>query len=324
MELVLEADPVKKRLRSIVQSGRLAHAYLLSGPRGGLQLSMARWFAKLLVCVASEAMNRPCNQCNACARFEDGNYPDVSFVQPDGATIKIGQIRELHRAFSRAPLEASHRIYIIEDADCLTLEAANSLLKFLEEPIITSVALLTTSRTEAVLPTIRSRCQLLSIGTQEAGDIVAELMERGVEQPIAEIASEIGGTVEHALALCQDEVFADLLEAMLQLSDEMAKDDSNPMLTVADRIIKPGFTSSQIETLLDLLVLWCRDLIFRIVGIGELFFKSEIDRLSNQSSLYNVERLLQVIRDCWDTKNRLRSNANAQLSLERLVLRVTR
>lgn len=147
----------QKILKHALESGKISHAYLFNGPSGTGRVAMAREFAKALFCTEDGA--DACGECLECRKFKHGNQTDLTIIVPDGQSIKIDQIRELQKDLSYRNSGMKRKIYMIEQADKMTLQAANSLLKFLEEPLSPVVAILITDNGQAVLPTIRSRTQ---------------------------------------------------------------------------------------------------------------------------------------------------------------------
>ncbi len=143
-----------------IENDRLAHAYLFSGPEGVGKRTTARQFAALLLCQA-RAADGPCGRCGSCVQFSSGNNPDFLNIRPQGAIIKIDQIRELKKALGFPPLECPRRVILLEDVHTMRREAGNSLLKLLEEPPPDNILILTAIDSEPILPTIVSRCQII-------------------------------------------------------------------------------------------------------------------------------------------------------------------
>jgi DNA polymerase-3 subunit delta' len=161
-------------LRHAVETGRLAHAYLLNGPRGVGRHTLARRLAQALACEVSDSRSEPCLECRACRHIEEGDWPDVERIAiggvcdisehrdhaADGSTrIRICQVRRVERVASLAPLRSARRVFIVDTAEELQPEAAHALLKTLEEPPASVVILLLATDLDGLLPTIRSRCQ---------------------------------------------------------------------------------------------------------------------------------------------------------------------
>ena len=158
-EIIGQPKAVKLLNRSLT-SGRLAHAYLFTGPDGVGKNTTARSMAGLLLCDNTSGTD-PCGFCPGCQKFASGNHPDFLHIKPQGAVIKIDQVRELKKALSFSPFEAEYRVTILEDVHTMRREAANSLLKLLEEPPPDNILLLTADESEQLLTTIVSRCQVI-------------------------------------------------------------------------------------------------------------------------------------------------------------------
>ena len=139
---------------------RLAHGYLFVGPEGVGKSTTAQALAVSLFCYKAQA-NSPCGRCSGCIKFASGNHPDFLTIKPEGARIKIQQIRQLKKDLSFPPFEAETRIVLIEDAQTMGREAGNSLLKILEEPPPNNLLLLVAADSEPLLDTIVSRCQVI-------------------------------------------------------------------------------------------------------------------------------------------------------------------
>lgn len=158
---ILGQPKAVKLLSRALANRRLAHAYLFTGPEGVGKKTTARQFAAILLCEA-QGTNLPCGTCPSCVQFSSGNNPDFLHIQPQGATIKIDQVRSLKKALGFAPLESPRRVILLEDVHTMRREAGNSLLKLLEEPPPDNILLLTADDFEPILPTILSRCQTIS------------------------------------------------------------------------------------------------------------------------------------------------------------------
>ena len=159
-----------------VESGRLAHAYLFSGPDGVGKTTMALELAAVLLCRAPVSEG-PCGTCAGCLQFRSGNHPDFLRIRPDGAFIKIDQIRALKKALQFAPLEGERRVVLLEGVESMRREAGNSLLKLLEEPPAGNLLILIGNATGALLATIVSRCQVIPFAPLPVR-LAAEVVQR--------------------------------------------------------------------------------------------------------------------------------------------------
>ncbi|ASJ56635.1 DNA polymerase III subunit delta' [Brevibacillus formosus] len=302
-----------------LRNERLAHAYLLAGPKGSGKKQMALHLAKSLFCSEREA--DACGACVTCRRIEGGNHPDVLFITPDGASIKIDQIRSLQKEMAMRAVESSRKVYIIEHVDKMTTQAANSLLKFLEEPPAGVLALLLTEHSHAILPTILSRCQIVQFSPLSAELIAEKLRAEGVLAGMAQVASHITTNVEEALTLSQSESFAQLRNLVIQLVQECKQRNSSALITIHDMLQKSDKSKEELPLFLDLLILWLRDILYLQVGRhAHLINSDQQDVLQGQALVWTKAELLRGIDLVMETKNRIERNANAQLALERLVL----
>jgi len=225
---ILGHDRVKGLLARALGQGRLPPALLLSGPEGVGKRTLAVEAARGLLC--DKGPGEPCNACRTCDRTSRGIHPDLIVVVPETATgflaretIKIEHIRDAVREILGLPFEARARVVILDNAQCMTEQAMNALLKALEEPPATSHLVLVTASPQALLPTIRSRCQSLRLGPLPSSVLETHLQER-LGLPAAEArlrASLSGGSLGAAMAFEADgyRALRDDILAMLEKAD---------------------------------------------------------------------------------------------------------
>jgi len=205
-EDVIGQEHVAQTLMNAIKTGRLAHAYLFSGPRGVGKTSVARIFAKAINCREGEP-GIPCNQCRSCIEITEGSSVDVQEI--DGASNRgIDEIRDLRESIKYMPSSSKYRIYVIDEVHMLTLPAFNALLKTLEEPPAHVKFILATTEAHKVPVTILSRCQRYDFKRIPAEAIVAHLKriagEEGVDIPLSGlgiIAREAEGSMRDAQSL---------------------------------------------------------------------------------------------------------------------------
>lgn len=157
---------MRERLRLAIARGRAVHAYLLTGADpAGLQ-DLAKYLAQSLIC--ERRPDGPCGECRACRKVAEGNHPDLHWVRPSGASLKISQMHEMRELSWLRATEAPGKVFVVDQAESMTTEAANSLLRILEEPPGGATFILLSSQPQQLLPTILSRCQRLDANLAEA------------------------------------------------------------------------------------------------------------------------------------------------------------
>jgi DNA polymerase-3 subunit delta' len=191
----------------------LAHAYLLVGPSGTGKEALAFSLAKLLLCkhpYLGEDHPRPCGSCAGCIKFEHRTHPDLVILKPQGAMIKLDQVRDLQKALSFSPLDSQRRVCLILEAQKINLPAANALLKTLEEPPGENHFILTATSIKTLLPTIVSRCQVIHC----EGLSVSAIMERIKEERLCTsgsvqfLACFSEGSISRARDLIGQDIFS--------------------------------------------------------------------------------------------------------------------
>ena len=312
---IIGHNQIIEQLQQTVASGRIAGAYLFVGPSGVGKEVVARYFAQLIFCQQDAQPPIVCGTCLACRKVDSGNHPDLQFIRPEGSLLKIGQIRELQRQVIYEPLEASRKIYILTDVDQMNPEAENCLLKTLEEPPAASVLILLTSNVQALLPTTRSRCQILQfhpMPTQELAEILVNRFSVAPEQATT-LAIGAGGAIGKALT--QLEKGDSLTEEVPQILRETNR--------IAAFRLAEDFKNNP-ETLGEL-VTWYRDLLFLQQGApSELITHIySLDELRSIVPRYSRLRIQQAIQTIFDTKSLLENtNTNATLALEVMCLKL--
>jgi DNA polymerase III subunit delta' len=207
-------------LRRAFESGRAHHAYLFDGPSGVGKRTVADLTGRSLLC-ERDRLGHPCGECGECRRVLVGSHPDFIVLEPEGQFIKIEAVRRLSHAFAFRSFEGGRRVVLVDPADRLTEEAANALLKTLEEPPVGSFFFVITANRSQLLPTIVSRCQHLPFSPLSSEDVARVLGRLGL-RAAAVAARYSGGSPGRAAGLAADPVFA-RREELFQLFSRLAR-----------------------------------------------------------------------------------------------------
>ncbi|MFT4415961.1 DNA polymerase III subunit delta' [Fredinandcohnia humi] len=313
---------VLKMVGNSLKKNRVAHAYLFEGSRGTGKKEVGLLLAKSLFCQQSQDF-KPCNECANCRRISSGNHPDVHLIEPDGQSIKKWQIQELQEEFSKTGVESNRKIYLINHADKMTANAANSLLKFLEEPSSQTVAILLTEQIHRILNTILSRCQVLSFKPLAPKVISQQLTGEGVSSAIASLVANTTNNLEEARQLSTDSWFGQSRTLVIQLYETLNTRPTNAFFFLQDQWLPHFKEKEQLGFGLDILLLIYKDLLYIQLGDEEkVVFHDQIDSFKHYALQTSTRRISEQITALLEAKRRLSTNMNPHLLMEQLLLRL--
>ncbi len=306
-------------LQNELAAGSISGAYLFIGPDGVGKNLTALNFAKVLNC--KEGRIDSCDRCSSCRKIDRLSHPDLRIMEPKEDSIKIEQIRGLKREAACSLYEGKKKVWIIRDADKFTQEAANSLLKILEEPPPQVVIILISQTQEKLLPTIFSRCETIHFSPLPSSEI-REILKRYLPpgSPRAHLVEKLArGRVGEALLLLEDEDILNLREKVLTSLEENLNLEQIFQLAGNWKTFSPH----QLERILDMILFWFRDLLVLKQGGDEWIINHDrMDRLREQRDRYSSSGLSKAMETVEVTKRHLACNVNAALALEDMWLRL--
>jgi len=324
-------------LKTVIQSGKMPHAYLFTGIPGVGKTTTALALAQAVNC-EQPVNHQGCRACRTCRQIEHGNFPDLTAVEPEGQNIKIEQIREINRNLNYKPISGKYRVSIIQQAETLTLEAANSFLKTLEEPPPDNILILNVIEPRDLLPTIVSRCQRIGFRPLPTPVISAYLTkEHGINGEKADLLAKIAeGSLGRAQMLIENDFIQkrqEFIEGVVRLQSRGVR--AEQMLEMAEDysiIDRRGGSSinrqtSYLSQLLGVWKSWYRDLILlKVHGPRELLINIDFsNKLREISRNLKLERLIdsllvidQAHRDYVQFRNRDLIVENMMLDLKDL------
>ena len=320
----------KSLLIRAAREGVVSHAYLFSGPDGVGKKLLAVEFAKMLNCTSDlkSSTTEQC-ECSSCRKVDRGIHPDVVLVQYEGVNdIKVDQIREgVEEKLFLKPFEGSFKVVIVDESERMNRSAQNAFLKTLEEPPPYSVIILLTSRYQTLLPTIRSRCQIVNFSPLPIEEITKILeKETGLSGPEVELSSRLSeGSPGTALKFDKELIDwrKDLLTRISELNDQSA---SEIMELAAGMPTETNTEEAQkLKFAIDFISLWLRDLIMIKIGADEKYITHTdlIEQSKITANVLSAEDILnkqESLQSTWS--DILYANANKQLSLENLFIQL--
>ncbi|MCO5533634.1 DNA polymerase III subunit delta' [Enterococcus innesii] len=292
------------QLKKSIKHGRIAHAYLFEGDKGTGKHELSLWLAKRLFCtdVQEEA---PCGKCSNCVRIAQGEHPDVIQIEPDGQMIKVDQIRQLQEEFSKSGFESRLKIFILSQADKMNNSAANSLLKFLEEPVGNFLAILGTESLGRILPTIQSRCQIIHFSPLSKEKLQEKLQEEGLSKETSRLLSHLTNSYHKAVEISQDEWFNETKDAVKRWVNYLLKKDPQAFIFVQKKLLGLAKEKNQQSEIFLLLL---------------FYFQEERDRLLAQG-LWGKE-INRAIEAALQAQKKLQANVSFQGVAEQFSVKI--
>lgn len=320
---IIGQKQVKEHFRSALQMGKISHAYILNGETGSGRHMLADAFAKALLCENKDSTDA-CDICKSCIQAESGNHPDIRYITHEKSSISVDDIREqLNNDILIKPYNSNHKVYIISNANKMTEQAQNALLKTIEEPPAYAVILLLTDNVHALLPTIQSRCVVLNTRPLNREDITNYLMKHlSMEKEQAQIAAGFcQGNMGKAIRFANSEDFQGMKEDTLKLLKNI---DSMELPEIVETIRFFAQQKGMINDYLDLMLLWFRDvLMFKVTKDANLLlYQNEYPDISKQASTRTYEDIENILQAIDKAKIRLDANVNFEIAIELMVLTI--
>jgi DNA polymerase-3 subunit delta' len=316
---VIGHERIIEVFRRSVRSGKTPHSYIFEGIPGCGRRKTALALIQALFCPAID--DDSCGVCPSCRKVAGGNHADIHFVEPlpDKRDISIEQFREIQRELALRPYEAPRKACLIEPAERMSINAANSLLKTLEEPPGNAIIILLTENADILLPTIRSRCQLIRFSSLSPENIRFLLEKSGIEPAVAELLATLSeGSIARAGDI-DNSTLADRREALVS---NLAALDLGRIGTIFDTAEELAGNRDETLESLDLLLSITRDAVYLNAGSGDIVNKSILPALESFAAGCTLESSLQMLGDIMETRRAVQRNANNKLALECLFMKM--
>ena len=313
---------VVKILQNSMDRQRLSHAYIFEGEAGTKKFDTALFFAARLLCEKTE--DKPCGTCHNCRRIVHQTHPNLYIVRPTRRTILKESILALQEEFNKTAVEPGAKVYIIDQADTMNQYASNALLKFLEEPHPNLYAVLLTTDAQKLLPTIRSRSQLLHFHSLSESIIIESLIKDGYEDKLARLAAASSHTITEAEHFLSQPKLFDYIDIVESLYEAMTNQQS---LVIKFQEQSFDVMTENVDFLqcLSIMIHYQKDVIYgKMKHYKKIIFKDQqsiIESVANQKS---KAMLLEELEMMLTLKTKLSQYINERLAFDNLLLALER
>ena len=285
---VIGNQNIQSKLINSVKENKVSHSYMFVGIDGIGKKIIAKQFAKKILCTSN--IQEKCDECKSCIEFDSDNHPDFLYIEPDGNSIKIEQIRYLQKKIQEKPIISNKKVYIINDANKMTIEAQNCLLKTLEEPPEYSTIILIGNNESAFLNTIKSRCMIITFRPIE-DQLVKEYLEKNYQMMniTSNMLEAFQGSIGKAIIL-KDKI--DEYQQIEKIIEELDKKNIIDIISESELIYKDK------DEIMDILEY-----------INIVLLKLAKEKIKFVNCIKIVE----------ETKMRLKQNANYDMSIDNML-----
>ncbi len=318
---VIGHEDIISRFKSSIEADRVSHAYIIAGEEGSGRNTLAYCFAKTLQCESGGT--EACGTCKSCKQAESGNHPDIIYISTEGENIiSVGKIRDqLVGSMEIKPYSSRYKIYIIKEAEKMMEDAQNALLKTIEEPPEYGIVIIITSQPEKLLPTIRSRCVMVSTKPVKEKDIHDYLVSKySVSEDKATFAIEYAqGNLGKAILLASNENYEKLVQSVIDLESnlfDMELEDISYTIQQCENY------QVHIQDYLDLMMMWYRDiLVLKVTGNPDkILFKKHYSVIREQANYLSFNELEAKSKAITVAKERIEAKAKLEDIMRLLIM----
>ncbi|MBR3823661.1 MAG: DNA polymerase III subunit [Lachnospiraceae bacterium] len=320
---IIGQEQIKEHLQNALSTGKISHAYIINGEKSSGKEFIAKIFAMALQCEREGV--EPCNECRSCKQALSKNQPDIIYVSHEKPnTISVDDIRaQVNNDVAIKPYSSKYKVYIINEAEKMTPQAQNAILKTLEEPPAYAVIMLLVSNMNSLLPTILSRCVTLNMKPVR-DELVRKYLMEELQVPDYKANVCVGfarGNVGKAKLLASSEEFENIKSEALSLLKYIKEMEIQEIVAAIKKINEYKL---EVQDYFDIIAIWYRDvLLFKAtMDANQLIFRDEIQTLRKIAARCSYEGIEKVIQALSTAKKRMEANVNFDLLMELLLLEI--
>ncbi len=318
---IVGQESIISHMKNAIKLNKISHAYIINGEKGMGKKTIAKIFSMTLQC--EKGGDEPCMQCHSCKQAMSNNHPDIRWITHEKpSTIAIDEVREqINNDILIKPYSSKYKIYIVDEAEKLTVQAQNALLKTIEEPPAYGIIMLLTNNKDSFLQTILSRCVALEMRPVASTDIINYLREKEKipDYQAKMVVNFAGGNLGRAIRLASMEEFNELKDMVIRHLTGIC----DASVTDISGYVKEAATfKDNIAEYIDLMVAWFRDvLIFKASkDINQLIFKEDISLIEKYVIRISYNGINRIFEAADKVVLRLRANVNFDLTIELLLM----
>ena len=320
---IIGQEQIKEHLQNAISAKKISHAYIINGEKSSGKEFIARVFAMTLQC--EKGGTEPCQECHSCKQALSDNQPDIIYVSHEKPnTISVDDIRtQLNNDIVIKPYSSKYKVYIIDEAEKMTVQAQNALLKTIEEPPEYAVILFLTNTLDVLLQTVRSRCIIMNLRSVDTKLIQQYLMQKYQlpDYQARVCAAYAQGNVGKAIMMATSEHFREMQDFLLRL---LKRVDDMEVYEIVAAIHDMTTYKMDIRDLIDLMMVWYRDVLIlkATEDINQLVYQDEHKYLQKKATTSSYEGLNNIMEALEKAKVRLNANVNFDITMEMLLLTI--
>jgi DNA polymerase-3 subunit delta' len=313
-----EGQPIAYNIiKKEIKNNSIGHAYLFHSESKNVCSSFALAFAKTLLCPNKLLNNRNCADCSICRRIDNGNFPEINIINPDELWIKKDQLNDLQKKHQTKPLEGEKKVYIINEVDKLNVQAANSILKFLEEPESNIIAILTTDDINAVIKTITSRCQVIHL---RRGPIIDN--QSNNESTLTKIGKIYYNNLDELNSFVSDELSAEKIDAIVNFIKNYEIMKVDVITKVKNNFIDIFNDKKSLIWAFDIMIFLYKDVLNMKLNRNLDIFDDYVSDIKSIADINKVDQITAKLKQLLVSKEKIKYNINVNLLMDKLILKM--
>ncbi|MDD4298038.1 MAG: hypothetical protein PHS98_00140 [Bacilli bacterium] len=307
-------------IKNAIVKNTVAHAYLFTADNVKEATAFALCFAKSLLCPTNNVDYNNCGNCSICHRINNNNFPELIVIESENLWIKKDELLSLKEELGMKPLEGNKRVYIISEVDKLNAHAANSILKFIEEPEPNIIAILTTSEINKVLPTIVSRCQLVSLRVNNFIDVENAKLENQPNKALIKIGQLYCKRQDDLNNFIGEAKNAEKLDAVVAFIKKYEEVGLDVLLDIKRMWTDYFLEKEEYAWAFDIMILFYKDVLNRIYNKRLEVFDYYNDAVKSVANLNDSDKIIFKLQKIILAKEKIRYNINLNMLMDKLLI----